>query len=61
MPMPKRLGRPMPILLDRHISARIDELVLTAEPVESTILDPFEIAKLDTNRSRQVDANATRH
>jgi len=51
----------MPICLDRHISPRIDELVPTAEPVESTILDPFEIAKLDTNRSRQIDANVTRH
>jgi len=34
-----------------------DELAIMAKPVESTISDAFEIAKLDTNRSRQVDAN----
>jgi len=42
-------------------NVRFYELVMTATPVESLISDPFEIAKLDTDRSRQVDANTTRH
>jgi len=42
-------------------NVRFDELVMTATPVESLISDPFEIAKLDTDRSRQVNADATRH
>jgi len=50
-------------------NVRFDELAITAKLVESTISDPFEIAKLDTDGSRQldadgsrqVDANATRH
>ena len=42
-------------------NVRFDELAMAAKPVESTISDPFEIAKLDTDRSRQVDADATRH
>ena len=42
-------------------NVRFDEPVMMATPVESLISDPFEIAKLDTDRSWQVDADATRH
>jgi len=38
-------------------NVRFDELVMTATHVESMISDPFEIAKLNTDRSRQVDAH----
>jgi len=41
-------------------NVRFDELAITAKPVEHTISDPFKIAKLDTDRSWQVDVNATR-
>jgi len=42
-------------------NVHFDELVMMATPVESMISDPFEIAKLDTDRSRQVNADVTRH